>query len=244
MNKFLKLLFSFLTIGIIGTTSSCMGEETVAVQTLASSSGNIAFYGTQDVVLKFRAPDYQGETPIEVSTFKSTITAKDISFKYMLVGREVKALKYLNPTTIALTLEGDSRNSPKVERNLGNIVVSGKAIENGIPSFCAVTVVEPCLVHKSDQTSGGKKIYTYTSNFNIIVGNFTKPFVSEYVELVDKTNGTLKIEVIEEDEDGILLTTVIVKVSNFIVVETIKQPSVKFVSASNTLGLSFIEKVG
>ncbi|MEG2270072.1 MAG: hypothetical protein RSB95_04745 [Bacilli bacterium] len=244
MKKIFKLLLSVLTVGLIGATSSCMGEETDPVQTLECSSGNIATYGTQDVVLNFKAPAFEGDTTNEISTFKSTITAKDISFKFTLIGREVSTLKYLTPSTITLTLEGDSRKSVTPGQDLGMIVVSGKAIENGIPSFCSVTVKDPYLKHKSVGTSKGfDGKYTYTTEFEIIGGKFTKPFVSEYVELVDKTNGVLTTQVLEENVEGMLLTTIQVVVSKY-TIGTINQPSVKFGAASNSLGLSYTEKVG
>ncbi|MEG0034654.1 MAG: hypothetical protein RR734_03670 [Bacilli bacterium] len=242
MHKILKVLLSFLTVGLIGATSSCMEEEMNAVQTLFCSSSTIATHGEQDVVLKL----HEGETPAVVSAFKSTISAKDITFKFSLVGRSVTSIKYLDPSSIALTIGGDSRASLSKEK-IGEFYISGKAIENGVPTFSTVIVEPPGLVSSNFTIteSPGSKIKTYSQDFQIIGGKFTNPFKQEYVELANKSNGILTIQALEEEDKnfGIIKNIIRVNVEDFDT-SLEDKPSVIFKSSSNTLGLELTTMIG
>lgn len=217
-----KLVSAFLiSAALLASCSTTQSDDFDAVQNLEGSSTVIATYGKQTVSLSFSS------AYAEVTTFKSSITKDDISFLYRLKGRTATSLTRDSDTKITIVIEGDARSSSG-EIELAEIMVSSKAMANGVGGYANFNVSDPKIVAGESSKHGAASSYDYTNKFYMLSGSWAETIDSSNV-VYSGSSGTYSVSKADE--------YVVVKLDDYDF-STYGRPKVSFLASSNDLGIT------
>lgn len=201
-----KLLPVFIAVGVVVIVGlgiligSILKDSNDAIQNIKGDEV-LAYHDCEITLTSY-------ETPIEgePAVFKSDISVSDITLAGDLVGKNIESVTFVNSSTVKLVLTGKVNNLSK-ETGLGEIIVSGRAVENGYDSCAFVPVVRAQIEVASTNTQTHNSQTTKTIKYRLTAGSFASE-ISEAITISE--NATLKSVSLEGD----LLCVVIVYEGN------------------------------
>lgn len=202
-----KLLPVFIAVGVVVIVGlgiligSILKDSNDAIQNIKGDEV-LAYHDCEITLTSY-------ETPIEgePAVFKSDISVSDITLAGDLVGKNIESVTFVNSSTVKLVLTGKVNNLPE-ETGLGEIIVSGRAVENGYDSCAFVPVVRAQIKIASTNTQTHNSQTTKTIKYRLTAGSFASEIASEVITISE--NATLQSVSLEGD----LLCVVIVYEGN------------------------------
>ncbi len=153
-----------------------------------------------------------------------------------MAGKTVREVSFVSSDTITVVLAGDVTIAE--DKAEGTIVVAARAVEGKDNSYCVTWVEKPRMSAGAHFSSGSSTNKKMISTFTLPYGAFTEFATTEYVTLVDDTNGRIASVVV--NSDGSLKVTV----ENFDPSGEEAYPKVRFAAETTTFGVEIIARVG
>jgi hypothetical protein len=247
-NFFITIALALVMMFCVGQFSGCFDNDDVDGASDVNElelNGTIYNEGEQSVTLRIAE---RAENP---TTFKSTVSAAEITFSGVLEGKTIKSVTYVDESSIALTVDGTvTADNPQaqelgttvaskaLEKELGMITVSKKAFENNKEGNCYLRVnFDPCLNCNSASCSTYSGIYRST---------FTLPYGSYIEENVTLDNINIPIvndgmtATVSLDADGKLF----IEVKGFVATDEFKYPMAQIGANVSTVNKSYLVYIG
>jgi hypothetical protein len=193
--KIKKLVTTALSLAVAScatlTIAACDFGEVDSYYNL-QESGTIYYEGEQTITLGIS--DYTENK----TTFKSSVSASDITFSGALEGKNIKSVSYVSETEISLVLDGQVKGTSSQSNEIGTITVNNSAMANNATANCLVYVnFNPMMTVSNSYGNIGTSV-NCSSTYTLPYGSFIKDNVNE--TNIDVEAGDAEVNITLTDE--------------------------------------------
>lgn len=217
-----RLVLLTLAIALLLSAFTACGDVTYA----NISAQNPYSKGTQTIEITASS----AISDIPTVKFKQSISVSDIVLGEALIGKTVTKVEYKSETSIAVTLDGNTK-AEGGDGVYGTITVKHSGLDSEGNSTCTVNLLAPLMAVKDYFGGGTTNKYMITANIILNEGEFTDKATSEYISLEDGVTGELTVSL----SDGVLT----VNVTDC----SVKNPSLVMKPQVTTFGKEYVIKL-